>query len=387
MVDIPEELKEQLKSKYGWLPLFSPCQTEIVLEDAIVEDQSNCWEWIVKKLGRPIDTLKEVKEMIRSGIPRNICGWTRYYYPRRPQLLALTDHNVILNALQKGQVGLVVYARALNRWCGGSARMRVLKFKFFLPGCWESRDSHADKNDEVIITWATHSNRDGNIEMSLQSEERWRHPVATIKKMVLGPIINVLKKEGTEVETNVINKPEEEIDTEWSSIEVLVHLPPWLLPPEIQQADISEDVGRDSFPSPASPSAEPLVPKNRGRRWPPPRHEEEEEEGREPRWIPPAFHGDEFDWPLVFRFHQRAIESNTDDWPEDKDLTPRLTKGVNKTLVKKVCEVLELGTVDDTLDEIESEPRDASSFSDKYAAATNTAGLESIVASPVFLNL
>ena len=352
-------------------------------EDVIVENRSNCWEWIVKKLGRPIDTLNEVKEMVRSGIPRNLCGWTRYYYPRRPQLLALTNHNGILNALQKGQVGLVVYARALNRWCGGSARMRVLKFKFFLPACWEGRDPRVDKN-EVIVTWATHSNQDGNIEMSLQSEEKWRHPVSTIKKNVLDPIMSVLKKEGTEVETNVINEPKEEIDTEWSSIEVLVHLPPWLLPPEIQQADISEDVGRDFFPSPASPSAEPLVPKIRRRR-PPNWHGGEE--GMEPRWIPPSCHGDEYDWPLVFRFHQRAIESNTDSWPEDKDLTPRLTKGLNKTLVKKVCEVLELGTVDDTLDEIESEPRDASSFSDKYAAATNTAGLESIVASPVFLNL
>jgi len=274
--------------------------------------------------------------------------WTGLYYPRRPQLLSLPNHNIILSALEKQQVGVVVYFRALNRFPGGNADMRVMKFKFFLPTCWP--DDPAVDRDQCIVTFSSYANWDGDNSMSQRPEGKWKLPCETIQKNVMETLMKVLKEEGggTDLETHVIEESEwdeDELD-EWSSVEVLLHLPPWILPERVR-SDIPDDVGVDSFPPPSAPSAS--VPLNKFRRI-------DDDTEEEPFWIPPPARGPTFEWPLVFRFHQRVLLPNIrsfhpeEDGNPDKKIKPRPTKGVKAELLKNIKSLFELGNVNETLE-------------------------------------
>jgi hypothetical protein len=308
-----------------------------------LEETNNCWEWIAKKLGRPVEYAYSVERMVRTfgcsflERPRNI----DLYNARRPQLLPLADHNTLLSALENQQVGLVVYFRALDRFPGGNADMRVMKFKFFLPACWPD-DPGVDKK-QGIVTFSSYSNGDGTNILTLRPESKWRFPCETIQKEIMAPLIKMLKEEsgGTDVETHVVCEDEDEESelAEWNSIEVLIHLPPLALPEGIR-SDIPGEVGLDTFPSPSSPSAFTL-PTNGLK------------ETDTPIWFPPPARGPDFEWPLVFRYHQRVLMPNfSSEYRENEDLkvTPRPTNETNAELLKNIKNLLGITDVTETLE-------------------------------------
>jgi len=259
--------------------------------------------------------------------------WKELYYPRRPQLLSLPNHNIILSALEKQQVGVVVYFRALNRFPGGNADMRVMKFKFFLPSCWP--DDPAVDKDQCLVTIANYSNRDGHNFMSQRPEAKWKFPCESIQKNVMETLMKVLKEKGggTDLETHFLDDPT--LD-EWTSIEVLLQLPLWILPERIR-SDIPDDVGLDSFPPLSSPSGS-LPPINYCKMgW----------TVKEPFWIPPPARDLSGKWPLVFRFHQRVLPRNVEHCD-----TP--TEGAKARLLKSIKKLFKLGNVTKTVDEFNS---------------------------------
>jgi hypothetical protein len=160
---------------------------------------------------------------------------------------------------------------------------------------------------------------------------------------------------------------------DWSSIEVLLHLPPWVLP---ERLDIPDEVGLDSFHPPSTPSAS--IPPNRERL-----NEVEDDDEGIPFWIPPPARGPSFEWPLVFRYRQRSLMPNLWSWSNkttnpDKDVTPRLTQGITAELLKNIKTLLNVGNVGETL---EGDHHESTREPNRF----ETQSLGSICACPIFV--
>lgn len=292
----------------------------------------DCWTWIVTQLGRREDEAKALQADLRSQLARGDLRqpWHALYDARRPALPAGMTHTAKLEELvNTRRVGLVVYFRALDRFPGGNADWAVLKFKLgFAPAPPKNEDeekSEAKCEDEKCwVRWMGYTNWDGQGTISRRSVEREKLLVAQVRAQLLEPLADLIDaSEQRSVETVVVDRhlESEGTNTEWSSIEVLVYVPP----------ELADDVGVTAAAdnAPDDSSLEPFAVGEAG-------------DQQKPK-----------PWPLAFRLHQRAV-------PHSRSSSQRptnVTAGRAKAVLNGASSLFRVGRVSSTLRHLELEER------------------------------
>jgi hypothetical protein len=257
---------------------------------------ADCWEWIASQLGRPnhqVDSLSE--EIANSDVP----PWSEMYDSRRPPFPAggLSDkaRKLLKAAIGNKTVGLVVYFRALDRYPGGNADFAVLKFKL---GPFQLQTS--DKS-ECKVTWMAYRNWDGSPSVSQRPAEREKVVLGRVRALLLDPLLELIDSAAGDQSVDIqlrANTDSEEYNTEWSSIEVLLYVPPALA------SSIGVSTSTETFASGA---------------------------GQE-------------QWPLAFRCHKRA-------YPQASS-RGGAAKGPAKEVLEGASSLFGIGRVDPTLIEL-----------------------------------
>ncbi len=266
-----------------------------------------CWQWITTQLGRPAEQAERVRKQVASQLcyGANRLRWCDLYYRRRPTPVSVTAAQ-LRQAIANQTVGIVVYYRALDRFPGGNADWAVLKFKV------------AFNTDNCDISWMAYRNWDGSATGCRAPEARSVESADRVKALLLDPLKDLAAAtDKPSVETTVIDRQRdsEEIDTEWSSIEVLLHMPPSLVG---GNDDRSSCEAGELFPSADGNSQER--------------------------------------WPLVFRLHQRALLTNWYTPTGDELLTHTPAEGSAKAVLDGAGSLFGMGSVDPTLEGLADTP-------------------------------
>lgn len=298
---------------------------------------SDCWTWIATQLGRREDEAQSLKAELRSQLARGDLRqpWHALYDARRPALPAgMTNAAKLEELVNTRRVGLVVYFRALDRFPGGNADWAVLKFKLgFHPPLPKNEDEGKNEDDEKSeakcedekswVRWMGYRNWDGTGTISRRSVEREKLPVAQVRAQLLEPLADLIDaSEQRSVETVVVDRhlESEGTNTEWSSVEVLVYVPP----------ELADDVGvTAAADTPDDASVEPFAVAETG-------------DQQKPK-----------PWPLAFRLHQRAVPHSS----SSSQRPTNVTTGRAKAVLNGASSLFRVGRVSSTLRHVELEER------------------------------